>query len=94
MQSDVVAEPHTVVVELVAAPVTPLTMLRVLKHMRIANVAVEVVVVGVEFVLGHVVGLRDPDESLQGDGGVCRVTGSDDSSGDHHGEEPKQVENC
>ena len=83
--SNVIVDPATVMIEFKAASVTERTVLRVLHHVRLAQVAVELcnprnpVVVLVSQSLVHV--------SDQGDGRVSRVTLRDDCSRHDHSEE-------
>ena len=82
---NVIVDPATVMIKFKAASVTERTVLRVLHHVRLAQVAVELcnprnpVVVLVSQSLVHV--------SDQGDGRVSRVTLGDDCSRHDHSEE-------
>ena len=66
MHADVVTHPNAVVVEIVGAPVAPLAVLRILQHMRIAYVAVELIVGWVEVNLGEFVLFCHSGQPFQG----------------------------
>ena len=92
MHADVVAHPNAVVVEIVGAPVAPLAVLRVLQHMRIAYVAVELIVSWVEVDLGEFVLFGHSGQPFQSDRWVCGVALGDNHRRNNHHEIGKQVE--
>ncbi len=48
MESDIITDPYTVVIELIATPIAPLTMFSILQNMRIADITVKRIVILVE----------------------------------------------
>ena len=55
MEADIVADPDAVVVEFISTSITSLAMLCIHKHVRIAQITVETIIVLVEVNQGHLV---------------------------------------
>ena len=64
MHADVITDPNAMVIEIVCASVTPLTVLCVLENVSITYVAKELVVAGVEIKRGKSMLLCSPGQSF------------------------------
>ena len=92
MEADVVTDPDTVVVELISTSIASLTVLCVGEYMRVAQIAVETILIWVEFYQGHLIFLCGACKAFQGYGGVRRITRSCLHCGYDHREEADEVE--
>ena len=70
MEADIVADPDAVVVEFISTSITSLAMLCVHKHVCIAQITVETIIVLVEVYQGHLVFLSCACKTFKS---YCRV---------------------
>ncbi len=91
MQADIITDPYTVMIELIAAPIAPLAMFGILQNMCIANITVKLIVFLVEVPSRHPILLGYLMETFKSYGWICGVARCHFGRRDYHCEKTQAV---